>query len=182
MLKLIHKIYRKDNLTIDIINALIAKLSSSEAKINDLYKQIFLGYSTWYLEIKENEMAISKRAADINSRRNAVKTRLLGVGTATKEMLESTVNAIDGVTIVVSFEDMTVLVYFSEAANNKLITFSKEVLAEIIPYHLDMLITYEHVNWGELKRVTWGDVKKYTWGEVFDSVEGTVEKGLDPSF
>ena len=47
MLKLIHKIYRTDKVTIDIINALTAKLTSSENKINDLYKQIFLNYATW---------------------------------------------------------------------------------------------------------------------------------------
>ena len=66
--------------------------------------------------------------------------------------------------------------------NNKLITFTKELLAELIPYHLDMNITYKHVNWGELARVTWGDVKKYTGGNVKGSVEGTVEKGLSPDF
>lgn len=99
MLKLIHKIYRTDKVTVDIIKALTAKLTSSENKINDLYKQIFLNYATWYLDLKENEMAITKRSDNITERRNTIKTRLLGVGTATKAMLESTVNSIDGVTI-----------------------------------------------------------------------------------
>lgn len=41
MLKLIHKIYRKDKVTLDIINALTAKLTAAENKINDLYMQVF---------------------------------------------------------------------------------------------------------------------------------------------
>lgn len=56
MLNLINKIYRKDKVTLDLINAVKIKLTSAEDKINDLYKQIFLDYATWYLEIKESEI------------------------------------------------------------------------------------------------------------------------------
>jgi len=182
MLKLIHKIYRKDKVTLDLIKALAVKLISSENKINDLYKQIFLNYADWYLELKEKEMSITKKAADITERRNYVKTRLLGVGTAAKEMLESTINSVSGVTAVISFKDMTVHMDFKFAENNRLITFSKNTLAEIIPYHLDFDISYKHIKWEEPKRVTWGKVKAYTWGEIKESVEGTLEKGLDGVF
>lgn len=182
MLKLIHKIYRGDKVTVDIINALTAKLTSSENKINDLYKQIFLNYATWYLDYKENEMAITKRSANIDERRNTIKTRLLGVGTATKAMLEGTVNSVEGITISIGFENMTVLVTFVYAETNKHITFALDTLKEIIPYHLDLLFSYEHVKWGELNEVTWGDVGAYTWGQVNESVEGTVKKGLSPEF
>lgn len=182
MLKLIHKIYRADKVTIDIINALTAKLTSSENKINDLYKQIFLNYATWYLDLKENEMAITKRSDNITERRNVIKTRLLGVGTATKAMLEGTVNSVDGITIEVGFEDMTVLITFIHAETNKHITLALNTLKEIIPYHLDLFYTYEHILWEEVKKVKWSDVKKYTWGNLNDSVKGTLEKGLSPEF
>lgn len=182
MLRLINKIYRKDNLTADIIKSLSSKLTTAEGKVNDLYKQIFLDYATWYVDLKEKEMAIAKRSTSISERRNYIKTRLLGVGTATRAMLESTVNAIEGVTISIGFENMTVTVAFIYTENNKLITFSKELLAELIPYHLDLFITYEHIKWGELNKVIWGDVKNYTWGQIIESVEGTVEKGLSPDF
>lgn len=182
MIKLINKIYIKDKVTLDIIEALSGRLKAAEGKINDLYRQIFLDYATWYLETKEKEMDIEKRSEDISKRRDVVRTRLLGVGTATKQMIESTVNAIEGVTIETSFSEMTVSVYFKEAAENKLITLAKEVLSEIIPYHLDLFLKWEHVKWQELENVTWGDVKNYTWGEVKDSVEGTVLGGLSPEF
>ncbi len=182
MLKLINKIYRKDNLTVDIINALTSKLTDSENKINDIYKQIFLNYSTWYVDLKENEMAITKRSDNITKRRNIVKTRLLGVGTATKQMLEGTVNSVDGVIVSVGFNDMTVIITFVYAENNKFITFALDTLKDIIPYHLDLFFIYEHIKWEELNRVAWGAVKNYTWGEINESVEGTVEKGLSPEF
>ena len=182
MLKLIHKIYRKDKVTLDLINALTAKLASSESKINDLYKQIFLDYADWYINIKEREMSEANKTAGITERRNYVKTRLLGVGTATKEMLENTINAVSGVTVNINFKDMLILMDFIEAENNKLITFSKNILAEIIPYHLDFDISYKHIIWEEPKKVTWGDMKKYTWNDVVKSVEGTIEKGYDGGF
>lgn len=178
MLKLINKIYRTDNVTLDIIEALTGKLNTSEEKINDLYKQIFLEYATWYLDLKENEMAIEKRSKDITERRNIIKTRLLGVGPATKAMIEGTVNSVDGITIEIGFKDMTVLVTFLYAATNKYITLGLNTLKAIIPYHLDLWYTYNHVTWGELNRVTWQKTMPYTWGDVNDSVEGTIEKQL----
>lgn len=182
MLKLIHKLYRKDKVTIDLVNTLTAKFVSSENKIGDLYKQIFLDYADWYLEIKEKEMSAVKKSESITERKNYVKTRLLGVGTATKEMLESTINSVSGVKVDISFKNMMILMDFIEAENNKLITFSKNTLAGIIPYHLDFDITYKHIKWEEPKKVTWGKMKNYTWNDVVKSVEGTIEKGYDGGF
>lgn len=182
MIKLIHKLYRKDKVTLDLIESLTLKFSAVEEKINNLYKQIFLDSADWYLEMKEKEMSVIKKALGITERRNYVKSRLLGVGTATKEMLENTINAISGVTVVISFKNMKVLMDFIFAENNKLITFSKNALSEIIPYHLDFEVTYKHIKWEEFNKVTWGKVKNYTWGEIVKSVEGTLEKGYDGGF
>ncbi len=182
MLKLIHKIYKNDRVTLDLIKTLRLKFISSENKINDLYKQIFLDYADWYLEIKEKEMSVTRKMNDITERRNYVKTRLLGVGTATKEMIESTINSVSGVAVNIGLTDMTVIMRFIFAENNRLITFSKNALAEIIPYHLDMEIFYNHIKWEEPKRVTWDRMRKYTWNDIVKSVEGTIEKGYDGGF
>lgn len=182
MLNLIHKMYRKDNVTIDIINALKVKLTAVENKINDLYKQIFLDYSTWYLELKESEMAINKKPDDIDKRRAYVKTRLLGTGTATKELLEGTANTVPGVEVEILFENMTVIINFLKVENNKYLGVVKRSVENMIPYHLDLGLRYNHVNWGEVKAVTWNDVKNYTWGSVSQSVSGTVLGGLDDDF
>ncbi len=182
MIKLIHKIYRKDKVTLDLINSLTSKLIYVENKINDLYKQIFLNYADWYIEIKEDEMSVTKKAANITERRNYLKTRLLGVGTATKEMIENTINSVSGVTVFIDFKNMTIFMNFIEVENNKLITFSKNTLAEIIPYHLDFDIYYKHIKWEEPKKINWHKIKNYTWEEIIKSVEGTLEKGYDGGF
>lgn len=182
MLKLINKLYRKDNVTVDIANALEQKLNEVEEKLNDFYSQIFLDYSTWYLELKEKEMSINKRLDDLDKRRVYVKTRLLGVGTATKELLENTANTVNGVKVEVDFKDMTVILKFIRVENNKYLGLVKRSLETMIPYHLDMVLEYEHINWGELKDVTWGAVKPYTWESVYQSVAGTILGGLDDDF
>jgi len=182
MIDLIHKIYRNDKVTLDLINALNKRLNFAEDKINDLYKQIFLDYADWYLGLKEKEMSAVNKLNDINQRRNYIKTRLLGTGTATKKMLESTINSVNGVTVDISFKNMSVLMNFIKAENNKLITFSKNTLAEIIPYHLDFDISYKHIFWFEPSKVTWEKTNRYTWGEINSSVEGTLEKGLEAGF
>ena len=184
MLELLNKIYRKDKVTIDIIDALKVKLTEVEDKINDIYKQIFLDYSTWYLELKEKEMNVSNKFNDIDQRRDYVRTRLLGTGTATKEMLESVANAVQGVQVEILFDykNMHVTINFLEVEKNKYLGFVRSAVAEMMPYHLDLDIKYEHVKWEELKNVTWSKVKPYTWGSVAESVSGTVGEGLDDCF
>lgn len=182
MLNLINKFYRKDAVTIDIINALKVKLTKVEDSINDIYKQIFLDYSTWYLELKENEMSINKKPDDIDKRRAYVKTRLLGTGTATKEMLESVANSVDGVQVEILLDGMNVIINFLKVENNKYLGVVKRSIENIIPYHLGLDIQYKHVNWGELKGTTWGVVKLYTWESVSQSVSGTIIGGLDDDF
>lgn len=182
MLDLINKIYRKDKVTLDIINAVTAKLSITENKINDLYKQMFLNYATWYIENKETEMSISKKPDDIDKRRAYIRTRLLGTGTATKELLESTANTVPGVKVEIGFEGKTVILNFIKVENNKYLGIVKRAVETMIPYHLDMTIKYEHINWDEMHDVTWGAVKPYTWESVYQSVSGTVLGGLEDDF
>ncbi len=182
MLKSINKIYRKDIVTLDIIKALTTKLALSENKINDLYKQIFLDCATWYLDLKEKEMSIGKKPDDIDKRRAYIRTRLLGTGTATKELLENTANTIPEVEVEIEFKDMTVILNFVRVENNKYLGLVKRTVETMIPYHLDMTLKYEHIKWGELKGVTWGAVKPYTWESLFQSVAGTILGGLDDNF
>lgn len=184
MLELLNKIYKKDNVTIDIIEALKIKLTSVEDKTNDIYKQIFLDYSTWYLEQKEKEMGINKKPDGIDKRRAYVRTRLLGTGTATKEMLESTANSVEGVQVEILFdyENMLVTINFLKVENNKYLGVVKRAVEKMIPYHLDLVLKYDQVNWGEIKSVTWDKVKPYTWESVSQSVSGTVVGGLDDDF
>lgn len=134
------------------------------------------------MELKEKEMFINKRLNDLDKRRAYVKTRLLGVGTATKELLENTANTVNGVKVEVDFKDMTVILKFIKVENNKYLGLVKRSLETMIPYHLDMGLEYEHINWGELKDVTWGAVKPYTWESVSQSVAGTILGGLDDDF
>lgn len=182
MLNLIHKMYRKDKVTIDIINSLKIKLTSTENKINDLYRQIFLDHSTWYLDLKEKEMSINKKPDDIDKRRAYIKTRLLGTGTATKELLESTANTVPGVEVEIDFKNMSVILSFIKVENNKYLGVVKRSVENMIPYHLDLIMKYDHVNWGEVKGVTWQKVQPYTWGSVSQSVSGTILGGLDDDF
>lgn len=174
MLKLMNKLYHKDQVTIDIINAIKIKMEQAEDSINDLYKQIFLNYATWYLGLKENEMGITKRSESYLQRRNAIRTRLLGVGTATKELIEGTVNAIEGIKISVTLKDMSVVVNFLKVESNEARDLAKSTLAEIIPYHLDLMLVFEHIKWKEPKQITWAKMKTFTWGEITDSVEGSL--------
>ena len=99
---------------------------------------------------------------------------MLGVGTATKELIEGTVNAIEGIKISVTLKDMAVVVNFLKVESNEARDLAKSTLAEIIPYHLDLMFIFEHIKWKEPKQITWAKMKTFTWGEITDSVEGSL--------
>ncbi len=182
MIKLINNIYKKDKVTIDLTNVLNAKLNEIESKIDDIYSQIFLDYSTWYLGLKEKEMSINKRLDDIDKRRQYVKTRLMGTGVATKEMLENVSNSVTGVNCQILFKDMTVIIDFLWVKENKYLGLVKRAVQNMMPYHLDLDISYNHVTWGEVNAVTWGTLNQYTWDTVSTSVSGTIIDNLDTDF
>ncbi|MBR1737466.1 MAG: DUF2313 domain-containing protein, partial [Firmicutes bacterium] len=135
MLKLMHKMYKNDKVTLDIIKAAGEKIKSTRDKIDELYAQIFLDYATWYLECKEREMDINKTPDDTDKRRAYVRTRLLGVGTATKGMLEGVANTVPGVKVEILFRNMTVILHFLKAENNKYLGVVKRSIETMIPYH-----------------------------------------------
>lgn len=182
MLNLINKIYQKDNITIDLFEAIGIKNNELKVKIDDLYKQIFLEYATWYLELKEKELGITKRLDTIEKRRAHIKTRLISIGTATKEMLISVASSVPTIVVEIDFKDMMVIVKYLEVANNQYLALAKNAIAEIIPYHLNLILDYERVKWEEVKKVKWDNLLAYTWGDLNNSVKGTIEWGLSSEF
>lgn len=182
MLKFINNLYKKDRVTLDLVEAINKKLALVEKSINDLYKQIFLNSATWYLAQKEKEMDIAKPPDDIDKRRAYVRARLLGTGTATKEMLEGVANSVPGVKAEIIFKDMNITINFLHVENNKYMGVCKKAVGEMMPYHLGLNVQYSHINWSELKDCTWGAVKNYTWGSVSESVAGTIIGGIDDDF
>ena len=182
MLKLINNIYRKDEVTIDLTTVLDNKIKEIDSKTDDIYSQIFLEYATWYLNLKEKEMAVEKRLNDIDKRRQYVKTRLMGTGTATKKKLESVANSVTGVNCQILFENMTVIIDFLWVKENKYLGLVKRAVENMMPYHLDLDINYNHVTWGEVSSVKWHDLAQYTWETIATSVSGTILNGLDTDF
>jgi hypothetical protein len=125
---------------------------------------------------------LSKKFDDIDKRRAYIRTRLLGTGTATKELLESTANTVQGVEVDIDFEDMTVVINFIKVENNKYLGIVKRTIETMILYHLDISLKYERINRGELKDTTWDAVNHYTWESVFQSVVGIILGGLGENF
>lgn len=98
-------------------------------------------------------MSINKKPDDLDKRRAYVKTRLLGTGTATKEMLESVANSVPGVKVEIGFENMSVILEFLKVENNKYLGVVKRSVANMIPYHLDLMLKYEHIKSQNLIRI-----------------------------
>lgn len=97
-------------------------------------------------------------------------------------MLESVAKPVPGVTVEIGFENMSVILEFLRVENNKYLCIVKRSVENMVPYHLDLILKYEHINWGELKGVNWEKVQPYTWGSVSQSVSGTILSGLDDDF
>ena len=94
MLKLLHKIFRKDVVTNEIVKTAGAQIDDIEVKVDDIEKQNYLETATWGLDIFEKELAVSN--ADVKTeeeRKKIIAAKWRGSGILTLKLLQQTVEA-----------------------------------------------------------------------------------------
>lgn len=137
-----------------------------------IVKQFFIETSTWGLVYWENQYGI---ATDLNKtyegRREVIKAKIMGSGTATKGMIKNTAEAFSGgeVNIIEFPENYSFTVQFVGVLGipQNLEAF-KEILETIKPAHLGYDFKYTYTVWDFLKNkpTLWDNVKINTWDNL----------------
>lgn len=138
----------------------------------DIVKQFFIETATWGLVYWEKQYGI---ATDLNKtyedRREVIKAKIRGSGTATKAMIKNTAEAFSGgeVNIIEHPENYSFTVQFVGALGiPKNLEAFKEILETIKPAHLGYDFKYTYTVWDFLKNkpTLWDNVKTSTWDSL----------------
>ncbi|WP_338463479.1 putative phage tail protein [Brevibacillus borstelensis] len=119
---------------------------------------------TW----NELDVAPFVRQPDVD-RRSAIKARMRGTGTATKEMIRSVVESYTNGTVEITEHNDRYAITIKFVSNVGIppnYESAKAAVLEIIPAHIGVEFTNEYSLWQDVRKTTWGNLANYTWGDV----------------
>ncbi|MBG9774209.1 putative phage tail protein [Brevibacillus laterosporus] len=102
-------------------------------------------------------------------RRSAIRARLRGTGTVTKEMLKNVVESFTNgeVEVIEDNEHYAVTIKFvSNVGIPANYDDAKRAVLEIIPAHIGVEFTNEYSMWQDVGKTTWGNLASYPWADV----------------
>jgi hypothetical protein len=115
---------------------------------------------------------------NIDDRRSAIKSKLRGTGTVTKELIANVCAAYTGGTVEVHEfpSEYRIQIVFTDIAGVPTnINTLQSVISEIMPAHLIVEYTYRYLHWSELDGYAWSwdslDAKDYTWDELSTAIQ-----------
>lgn len=141
-------------------------------ELEDLSKQCFIDTATWGLSLWEEEYGIE---TDLNKnyeeRREIIKAKKRGQGTATKKLIKETAEAFSGgeVEVIEHPESYSFTVQFIGIKGiPKNLAGFKDMLETIKPAHLAYDFKYTYTVWNFLKDkyLAWDNAKLKTWNDL----------------
>lgn len=163
----VHEMYKNDRVTIDILNVCQRFLDEIGENIADIERQRLLNFSTWYLEVIENELDIREKESTFEKRCDAVRVKLLTRGRVSVEnVTEMCRNYADYAKVVYNAEAFTInITLSSDITEEELNRLKKEVRA-YVPAHILVVYGEYARTHGELKAFTHQKLGEYTHGEL----------------
>lgn len=132
--------------------------------LTETLNQFFVDTATWGLDTWEDELGLPIMPEQpIEERRDKIKSRLRGHGTATGPIVRQVAEAYDKgkIDIIEDFAAYTIIVQFVDTTGipPNLDDLKKAVRA-VVPAHLDILYEFNYFLWSEL------DAKDWTWDDL----------------
>lgn len=139
LLKLLHKLYRKDNLTLEFTRAIAVQLDKAEQNIQEIAKQQYLDTASWGLDIFEKELNIKRKDKQIEQRQSVIRAKWRGVGKLTLYLIQTTLQSYVSGEVVVTFQKYL----FITMTSNKM-----EAIDMIDVVHTIEEVKPAHIGWG----------------------------------
>lgn len=150
--------------------------SASKYTVWDSMEQQSVIFDT--LELKTWDLIQRSFVASLDERRSAVKSRLRGTGTVTKDLIKSVCAAYTGGTVDIAeiSNEFRVQVIFTDITGvPSNIAALESVIRDIMPAHLVVEYVYRYLQWNELDGYVWSwdtlDAKDYTWDEFSVAIQ-----------
>lgn len=170
LLSYIHKIYRKDNVTIDIFNAVAKVIDKANNNVKDIYNQLFFKSATWYIEQKEKEFGLEdNNKFTFELRKARVKARMVARFECSVKTISDIVNLF-GVENEVTYNDGICTVFFKSLKDRNYLTEVRNAVEERKPAHIQVIYRYKACTHEMLSAYTHEQLSKYTHAELQEGV------------
>ena len=104
LLKLLHKIYRKDKLTLELTKAISVQLYKVKQNIQEIAKQQYLDSASWGLDIFEKELNIKGKSKPVEQRQAVIQAKWRGAGKLTLLLIQRTLQCYITGNVIVAFQ------------------------------------------------------------------------------
>ncbi len=149
---------------------LAAEVGETQLACEDLLRQYFVGTATWGLAWWEREFALATDPSmSVDWRREIVRAKIRGTGTATRQMIISAAATFSGGDVNViehPAEGRFEVIFIGVKGIPANIAGFIRMLDEIKPAHLSYTLRYTYTVWDNLTSITWGEAGSKTWGDL----------------
>lgn len=156
--------------SIGIEAAFLAQTVRVAERFDKLLLQLHIQTADELLHLWEKLYGIQSSASDdLSHRRERMRSKIRGVGTATKKMIQNMAESYAGVAVEVTERpaDYTVEIKFvGQYGIPKAIDEFYSELCKTIPAHLACELVYVYMTWERLTSKRWEDLTEYTWEQV----------------
>lgn len=142
LLKLLHKLYRKDKLTLELTKTISIQLDKAEQNIKEIAKQQYLDSATWGLDIFEKELNRRAKSKPIEQRQAAIKAKWTGAGKLTLFLIQRTLQCYITGNIVVAFQKRLMITMQGEILQAVNLYDVVHTIEEVKPAHIGWDLKY----------------------------------------
>lgn len=142
LLKLLHKIYRKDKLTLELTKAISVQLYKVEQNIQEIAKQQYLDSASWGLDIFEKELNIKGKSKPVEQRQSVIQAKWRGAGKLTLFLIQTTLQCYITGNIIVTFQKRLMITMQGEILQAVNLYDVIHTIEEVKPAHIGWNLKY----------------------------------------
>lgn len=164
MLEYVPKYYETSRVIKSVFQADGNEFDLLRTALNDALNQFYVDTATWTLDDWEDELGLVPGNDETNDeRRDRIKSRLRGYGTATIYLVKNVAEAYDkgSIDVIQDHPHYKVEIRFVDTTGVPTnLEDLKAAVRAVVPAHLEIFYTYNYLIWNEL------DNKGWTWDEL----------------
>lgn len=166
MLSFIHKRYRNDLITNEILKGTGIILDEIEKDTLEIKEQNIIETATWGLDIFEKDLNINNRASPYEQRRELISAKLRGSGKLDLKLIKDTLDAYTNSDVDVKFTGIIEITFINILGKPPNIDDVYRTIEEIKPAHLGLKYVFIYRTHQELSKYTHDYLSQYSHNDL----------------
>ena len=173
MMTYLPRYYENSRVMRAILQAQGSELDKLRQAFDEILAQFFVDTATWGLSIWEQMLGLPPTENEtIEERRNRIKSKIRGYGTATIKTIKNVAESYDKgiIDVAEDFSKHTVIRFVDTTGIPSNIEDLKKIVRELVPAHLAITYEFNFFLWFELESKNWTwdelDAMNLTWDQL----------------